>query len=278
MIDLDGLHVGGYSLGGFASCLDVPTFKLAVDIGLCLDRVVARDLVLVTHGHVDHLGALAQHAAQRGLRRLPPATYVVPPGLEDPVEEVLRAWRKLDGGELGAEVVVLAPGERHVVRKDLSIRPFRTQHRVVSQGYFFERTGKRLDEQYQGLTQDEIRDLRVSGVEVSVAVTNVELAVTGDTRMDAVLADPEVSGCARLVLECTFFDDRIGVEEARHRGHVHFDEVVEAAERGVFDQGRALLLNHVSPRHSREQVLKVMEERLPEKVLAKTQLMVGEVR
>ncbi|QDV05500.1 ribonuclease Z [Planctomycetes bacterium Poly30] len=272
MIDLDGLHVGGYSLGGFASCLDIPTFKVAVDIGICLDRVISRDLILITHAHVDHLGAIAQHVAQRGLRRMEPATYLVPPGIEDQVEELLRAWRGLDGGALAANVVSLAPGERFQVRQDLAIRPFRTRHRVVSQGYFFERTTKRLAEEFQGLPPDEIRDLRLAGTEVSVPVRSIDLAVTGDTRLDAVLENPEVAGAERLVLECTFFDDRIDVEEARHRGHVHIDEVAEAA---AHFSGRALLLNHVSPRHARADARRIMAEKLPPELLERTRLMVG---
>ena len=203
MIDLDGLQVGGYSLGGFASCLDVPEYKCAVDIGVCIDSVVARDLILVTHAHVDHLASLVQHAAQRGLRRLRPATYVLPPGIEGQVEELLATWRKLDGGALEANFVTLAPGDEHSIRSDLFVRPFRTRHRVVSQGYVFYRRKKRLAEEYQGLSGDEIRALRQDGVNVGAVTTSIALAVTGDTRLDAVLAQPEVLSAPRLILECT---------------------------------------------------------------------------
>jgi ribonuclease Z len=276
MIDLDGLAVGGYSLGGFASCLDVPTFKLAVDMGVCIDRVVSRNLILITHAHVDHLGALAQHAAQRGLRRMKPATYILPPGIEDDVVELLNSWRKLDGGALQANLVTLEPGESHAVRADLAVRPFRTRHRVVSQGYLFESSKKRLADQYQSLTGDEIRELRGQGVDVGVTTTSLSLAVTGDTRLDAVLAQPEVLGAERLVLECTFMDDAIDIEGARSRGHVHLYEVAEAAEAGLFT-GKALLLNHVSPRHSKAEALNQMKRHLPPDLMARTQLMVGAV-
>ena len=276
MIDLDGLEVGGYSLGGFASCLDVPSLKLAVDVGVCIDRVVSRNLILITHAHVDHVGALVQHAAQRGLRRMKPATYILPPGIKDEVEELLKSWRKLDGGALGADLVTLSPGEIYRVRADLTVRPFRTRHRVVSQGYLMERHKKRLADEYQGLSGDEIRELREEGTEVTVAATSLALAVTGDTCLDAVLASPEVLGAERLVLECTFMDDRIDVEGARSRGHVHLHEIAEAAEAGLFT-GKALLLNHVSPRHSKTEALKQMKKHLPPEVLARTQLMVGAV-
>lgn len=276
MIDLDGLEVGGYSLGGFASCLDIPSLKLAVDLGVCIDRVVSRNLILITHAHADHLGALVQHAAQRGLRRMKPATYILPPGIEDHVEDVLENWRKLDGGALSANLLTMAPGETHEVRPDLHIRPFRTHHRVVSQGYLFERRKKRLADEYQGLSGDEIKELREDGVDVGVLTKTLALAVTGDTQLDAVLEQPEVLSAERLVLECTFMDDAIDVEGARSRGHVHLFEVAEAAEAGLFE-GKALLLNHVSPRHSKAEALNQMKRHLPPEVLARTQLMVGAV-
>lgn len=276
MIDLDGLEVGGYSLGGFASCLDVPSLKLAVDVGVCIDRVVSRNFILITHAHADHLGALVQHAAQRGLRRMKPATYFLPPGIQDEVEAYLNCWRKLDGGALLANLVTLSPGETYPLRADLSIRPFRTRHRVVSQGYLMERSKKRLADQYQGLSGDEIRELREQGVDVGTTTTSLALAVTGDTRLDAVLSQPEVLSAERLVLECTFMDDAIDVEGARSRGHVHLYEIAEAAEAGLFT-GKALLLNHVSPRHSKAEALNQMKKHLPSDVLARTQLMLGAV-
>lgn len=276
MIDLDGLEVGGYSLGGFASCLDVPSLKLAVDVGICIDRVVSRNLILITHAHVDHLGALAQHAAQRGLRRMEPATYLLPPGIEDEVQGLLDSWRRLDGGDLGANLVTLSPGETHDIRPDLTVRPFRTRHRVVSQGYLFERRKKRLADQYQGLSGDEIKGLREQGIDVNTVTKSLALAVTGDTCLDAVLGSPEVLAAERLVLECTFMDDSIDVDGARSRGHVHLYEVAEAAEAGLFT-GKALLLNHVSPRHSKADALAQMKKHLPSDVLARTQLMIGAV-
>ena len=109
MFDLDGLEVSGVSVGGVASCVDLPGLKSCVDLGVILDRTVARDVVLITHAHADHLGSLVQHVAQRGLRGMAPATYVVPPGIEGDVEALLEIWRRLDGGELAATIRPLPP-------------------------------------------------------------------------------------------------------------------------------------------------------------------------
>lgn len=274
MIDLDGLLVDGVSVGGFASCLDVPELKVCVDLGVLLDRVVARDVVLITHAHADHLGSFVQHVAQRGLRGMPPATYIVPPGIEGDAEELLGVWRRLDRGALRAVVRPIAPGDEYTLRRDLVVRPFETVHRVPSQGYLFERVHKRLREPYQGLGGDEIHRLRKEGVEIDEPVREPLLAVTGDTTLEGLLRNPEVMSAPRLVVEATFVGERVPPERARKLGHVHLDELVDIADRLTC---RALLLNHVSPRYSGDEIRRHVAERFPADLAERTQVMVAGV-
>jgi ribonuclease Z len=274
MIDLDGLGVDGVSVGGFASCLDVPEFKVCVDLGVVLDRVVARDVVLITHAHADHLGSLVQHVAQRGLRGLPPATYIVPPGIEGDVEELLGIWRRLDLGVLRAAIRPLESGEAYSLRRDLLVRPFATVHRVPSQGYLFERVRKRLREEFKGRSRDEIIGLRKEGVDVDQVVREPALAVTGDTTIAGILQNPEALEAPRLVVEATFLDDRVSPEKAERLGHIHLEHIAAAADQF---HCRALLLNHVSPRHSGKEARRLVAERLPADLARRTQVMVAGV-
>jgi ribonuclease Z len=272
MFDLDGLVVDGVSVGGFASCLDVPELKVCVDLGVVLDRVVARDVVLITHAHADHLGSLVQHVAQRGLRGMPPATYVVPPGIEGDVEELLGIWRRLDRGALRAVVRPLAPGDELQLRRDLVVRPFETVHRVPSQGYLFERVHKRLKEGYQGLSPEELYKLREYGEELDEPVREPLLAVTGDTTIEGLLRNPEALGAPRLIVEATFLGERVSPDRAEALGHVHLDQIAEIADR---IECRALLINHVSPRYSGDQARQHVLERFPEDLARRTQVMVS---
>ncbi len=274
MIDLDGLGVDGVSVGGFASCLDVPEFKVCVDLGVVLDRVVSRDVVLITHAHADHLGSLVQHVAQRGLRGLPPATYIVPPGIEGDVEELLGVWRRLDYGVLRAAIRPLAPGDEYSLRRDLVVRPFATVHRVPSQGYLFERVRKRLRGEFKGRSRDEIVALRKDGIDVEEVVREPALAVTGDSTIAGVLQNPEALEAPRLVVEATFLDDRVSPEKAERLGHIHLEHIAAAADQF---HCRALLLNHVSPRHSGKEARRLVAERLPEDLARRTQVMVAGV-
>lgn len=273
MRTLSGMPVGGVSVGGFASTIDLPELKVCVDVGQLTDASVARETVLITHGHADHIGSFAQHVAQRGLRRLRPATYLVPPGLADYLEELLAVWRRMDRGELPALIKTFAPGEEHFVRKNLVVRAFQTVHRVASQGYAFEEVRTRLATKFHGASSDVILAARGRGEDVDEAKRVPLIAVTGDTTIEGLTSNPELFDFPRLVMEATFLDDRIDAEQARARGHVHLDDI--AALAGEF-RCDALLLNHVSPRHSRAQAVSLIEEALPENLVQRTQVMIGD--
>lgn len=271
-MDLDGLTLEGLSIGGHATALDLPELKVAVDVGQCFDAIVARDVVLITHAHADHLGSIVQHVAQRGMRRLPPSRYIVPPGVEAELEELLRVWRRLDGGELRAEIVSLAPGERLRLRRDLDVVPFRTDHRVVSQGYHFFEVRERLRDELRGASGEELARRRAAGEAVGEEVRDSLIAITGDTRFDGVAHQSDVLSARRLVMEATFLDDAVPPDLAREKGHVHLDEIVAAADDL---QCEVLVLNHFSTRYSREDVDRILAERLPDGLRERVRVMVG---
>ena len=49
MFELDGLEVSGVSVGGVASCIDLPALKVCVDLGVILGDHVGH--------HIGHLNA-----------------------------------------------------------------------------------------------------------------------------------------------------------------------------------------------------------------------------
>ena len=57
MVDLAGLEVGGISVGGIETCIEVPAYKLAFDIGRCPPSAASARQVLFTHSHIDHVNA-----------------------------------------------------------------------------------------------------------------------------------------------------------------------------------------------------------------------------
>lgn len=52
---LEGYNIEGISIGGHETCVIIPEFKCAFDIGRCPARAVAMNYLFITHAHLDHI-------------------------------------------------------------------------------------------------------------------------------------------------------------------------------------------------------------------------------
>lgn len=267
-VELDGLEIRGISVGGLETCLEVPSWKLAFDLGRCSGSTVGCHTVLFTHAHADHMGAVASHTARRALRRDDPPRYVIPRENEQAFEDLMHAWRRLDQAPLPCVVQAAGPGDELALHRQLVAQVFRSPHRAPCQGYHLFSEGHELLEEHVGKSTQEIAGLRREGQTVTREVRRSELAFCGDTRFDVLQRVPGLAQARRLMLECTFFDERVSVESAREMGHVHLHEIAEQAEqlRGV----GALLLTHVSARYKRGEARELVERSLPDWLLERT--------
>jgi ribonuclease Z len=234
--------------------------KLAFDIGRAPDFAITRDTILFTHAHMDHMGGVAWHCATRALRGLNPPTYIVGRENADAFRELFDVWRRLDRSKLPHELVVIGPGDEHPLPRGRRVRPFVSPHRAPCQGYSIWSSHTRLAPEFRGLAQAEIDAARLSGRTISETVDLCEVAFTGDTLIDVVEREEHVRTARLLILECTFLDDRVPVADARSTGHVHLDEI---AARAHLFQNEAILLTHFSARYSNEEVVALLDQKLP---------------
>lgn len=256
-----GVEIGGLSVGGIETFVDLPDWKLGFDLGRVCEAAVQRPTLLFTHGHVDHLGAVVSHAALRHLRRAPAPTYVIPREIEAPFAALFAAWRELDRSALEHRAVPLGPGEEFELPCRLLARPFRSPHRVATQGYALWSRKRKLRREFADLPQAELdRRMRGQAREMTELVETPEFAFGGDTLIELVEREEVVRRARILVLECTFLDERVSVEECRSKGHVHLDEIVARAE--LFEN-EALVLSHFSARYDRAEVLELLDRKLP---------------
>ncbi|MEZ5977964.1 MAG: MBL fold metallo-hydrolase [Planctomycetota bacterium] len=264
MLELAGIRVDARSVGGIETAIDLPDWKVCLDVGRAARHLLRRELVLFTHAHVDHLGGIAYHTATRSLLGMRPPTYVVPAECVEPLGRLFEAWRDLDRSEMRHTLVPLRPGESHAIRRDLRAEAFAVSHTVPSQGYLFVQTKKSLDPRFAGRSQRELAQLARAGERIDTATEVPELAFCGDTRIEGLDAHPDVRRARVLILECTFLDDRVPRDEARACGHVHVDEV---AERADWFENERILLTHFSSRYRREEIETLLVKKLPARLL-----------
>ncbi|KAF7808852.1 tRNase Z TRZ1 isoform X1 [Senna tora] len=267
-LNIEGYPIEGLSIGGHETCIIFPSLSVAFDIGRCPLRAVSQDFLLISHAHMDHIGGLPMYVATRGLYRMKPPTIIVPTLVKEDVEKLFEVHRKMDHSELKHNLIGLDIGEEFYLRKDLKVKAFKTYHVIPSQGYILYSVRKKLKHEYLGLPSNEIKNLKLSGVEITYTLEEPVIAFTGDTMADFIVDETniDVLRARILVMECTFVNNSITVEHARDYGHTHLSEIINHA--GML-QNRAILLIHFSARYRREEIQQAIAD-LPPSLAGRT--------
>jgi ribonuclease BN (tRNA processing enzyme) len=253
------LTVAGGSRAGEGTLILLPQLRLAFDPGRAHRGLPPMSTVVVSHGHVDHLGALGYWASQRLLNSMGPATLVVPQAIADAVDRLLRVHAELEGGRpYPVEVVAVADGHRHRLRRDLELCFFATDHWVPTLGTRLEWSKSRLRDELSGLDGTEIARRRRAGETVSEEQRIALVSYCADSGPQLLEQRSEVLGSEVVLLECSFFRpaDR---DRAERYGHLHFEDLISAADRFSC---RHLVLLHASRRHRLREVEGILDERL----------------
>src|SRR6218665_1595448 len=128
---------------------------------------------------------------------------------------------------------------------------------------------RKLKPEYQGLTGDEIRDIRKSGIEVSGEVRIPIVCYCGDTAPQGLDVDPAIYEAKILITELTFFRPEHRKEKIHKFGHTHLDDLIARADRF---QNELVIVSHFSTRYNVEQVRAAVEKRVPESLRSRLHL------
>ncbi len=257
------MDLAGISVAGMETCIEVPSLKLLLDLGRCSGSAVSQRVVLLSHGHLDHIGAITQHAARRALLGMADGIYVVPRAIAPRVEALFAAAGALDGQTIPRQVVELEPGESYEIGKNRWVRPFETFHRVPSQGYTVWERRTRLRDEFRGLPGARLGELRRAGTDLDESHEVPLLSFTGDTRIEVLERCAELQRTETLVIETSFLDERVTVPEAREMGHIHLDELLDRT--ALLPRGE-VVLSHFSARYQSGEIEPMVRSRLPDEL------------
>ncbi len=251
VIIADGLEFDGIAVSGVGSAISITNVGICLDIGTVTPASLKCNVVLITHGHIDHMSGLVLHANIRAMQGNKTTTYVVPPWLEPQVHSLFSIWAKLQEENSGPNVTVIAlEAGKSVTLNRHKITAFATNHRIPSQGYLISEERKKLKKEFAYLPGDEIGRISRSGVEVIDIIEHKRIAYTGDTRASIFDTNSEAVNADVLITESTFLGDLTN-EFVEERGHTHVRQI---AERSHLFHNKAVILVHFSARYDNKMI------------------------
>ena len=182
------ITVEGYSRAAVQTYWRVPEWKIGFDLGVQPWSFMSTPNWFVSHGHLDHIAALPVLVTRRRMMKMEPPTIYMPAEIVEPCEALLRAIQRLDRGRAPARLVGLKPGDTVEISRELAVTAFPTDHRIESLGFIVWEKRKKLRPEFAHLEGPQIRDLRLSGVEVSSEFRMPKLAYMGDTHLEDIVA------------------------------------------------------------------------------------------
>ena len=264
-----GLTIEGYSRAAVQTYWRVPEMKVGFDLGAQPWSFMATPNWFVSHTHLDHLAALPVYVARRRMMKMEPPRIFLPAESVEPVANLLRAFQRLDRGRMPAELIGVEAGQEIELSRELVVSAFATKHTIPSLGFLVWERRKKLRPEYHDLSGDQIRDVRLSGVEVSAEIRLPKVAYLGDTAPAGLDAFPDVYKAEILIMEMTFVAPQERPERIHKYGHTHLDDFLVRADRF---ENELIIASHFSTRLHPDAIQRIVEKKLPEQLRSRLKI------
>jgi ribonuclease Z len=256
-----GMTIEGYSRAAVQTYWRIPEFKLGFDLGAQPWEFMGTPAWFVSHTHLDHMAALPVYVARRRMMKMDPPTIYLPEHAVDMVRQLLRTISRLDRGRLPCELVPVKAGDEIALSRELVVTAHPTAHTVPSLGYIVWERRKKLKPEFHDLSGEQIRDIRLSGVEVSEETRIARVAYLGDSRPDGLDDNPDMYRADVLIAEMTFVAPSHRKDRIHKHGHTHLDDIVQRRDR--FENAQ-IIFAHFSTRYHAGQIREFVEKALPD--------------
>lgn len=219
-------RIQGISIAGEQTTVQIPELDLAFDIGLCPRTSLASPYVALSHTHMDHIAALPYYFSQRMFQRMGVGTCFCHADMADSINFMLDAWIDLERQRTERRVIPLAPGDQYEIKNNIHLRAVEVSHTLPALGYAVVERRSKLREEFIGLPQTELREIKSKGTEITRTLEIPLVAYTGDTEFCPQLFSDEFASAPIVITECTFFDPD-HKSRAKIGKHLHIDDIAQ---------------------------------------------------
>ncbi len=251
-------RIQGISIAGEQTAIHVPELDIAFDVGLCPRPVLSAPYIALTHGHMDHVAGLPYYFSQRVFQKMGTGTCICHEDIAGDVQEMMGGWVDLEKQHTPHIIVPIRPEEEIQIKPGVVLKGIEAKHTVPAMSYVVVEHRKKLLEKYTGLPQSELRDLKISGTEITQTLKIPLVACTGDTEIGDHLFRPEFTNAPIVITECTFFE-----EEHKKRAsvgkHLHIDDLSDLLQSWKAEH---VVITHTSRRTTLDQIRSAIDRRV----------------
>jgi ribonuclease Z len=257
----DRFTVEGYSRAAVQTYWRIPEFRIGFDLGAQPWDFMGTGTWFVSHGHLDHLAALPVYVARRRMMKMDPPTIYLPDHTVEHVDRILQSYRKLDRGRLPCELIGIKPGDEIDISRELVVTVSATTHTVPALGFVVWDRRNKLKPEFVDLPGNKIRDLRLSGEEITTEVRVPLLAYLGDSSPPGLDHCEAMYEAKVLIAEMTFVAPDHRKDKIHKHGHMHLDDFVARKDRF---NNEVIIASHFSTRYHNRQIREIVERALPD--------------
>ncbi len=259
-IKCENFTVEGFSRAPVMTFWRIPEYKLGFDLGWQPWEFMGVPRWFLSHTHMDHVLALPAYIARRRMMQMDPPTIYVPRQKAGDVRQFLASFCRLEQSVLPCDIVGVEPGDELELSRELVVSVHKTYHTVPSVGYIVWERRKKLKPEYLELSGPEIRDLNLSGVEVSYEVRFPRVAFLGDSSPRGLDENPDMYRADVLIAEMTHVSTQKN-EPHQTPGHMRLEDYVERAERF---RNQKIIASHFSVRYAQRDIERSVKHKLPD--------------
>lgn len=264
---LPPIRVQGTSVAGESTAVQIPEMDVCFDMGVCPRAMLSSRFCAVSHGHMDHVGALAYWCSQRRFQGMGTGKIVCDARIAPAIHGMMAGFVELERQKTLYEVVALEAEESLTIKNNIIMRAFHTEHTAPSTGYTLLEKRTKLRPEYHDLPQEKLRELKERGVEITRSFEIPLVCYVGDTAPGPHLVREDVRKSRVIICECTFFEPD-HKDRAKVGMHLHVDDIAEWLR---VVECEHLVLIHVSRRtemnYARRRLAEVVGEERAAKVL-----------